>query len=328
MMSKTTRPSLVERAAGRLDLRALTASSVPFAPTANGPVSHQATAGSREAGSVTSIGDGEDVRFGASAQLDPQGKRKLDFKTYDGFRSNGKRTDVIAEPSMPELVRFNRPRLLELALVDWAAGRTRAAEEFRIVKRQLLEQAADPTRSGPHRNLIMITSARPREGRTFTALNLAISIAMDRNWEVLLIDACDNENAVASVVSKASAPGWLDLLEDPPVEVGGAILQTDIARLSLLLPGHRQDGNAEPLASANMHRLLRELSRCNPNRVVLIDAPPCLDTSDPATLARVVGQTVLVVEAHNTQQQGVEAALELLRPCENTYLVLNKSRTG
>ena len=327
-MSKATRPSLIERAAGRLDLRALTESSIPLAPAASGPVSNQATAESREAVSVTSIGDGRGAIIEASALLDRAGKRKLDFKTYDDTPLDGERVDLIAEKSLPQPVRFNRPRLHELALVDWAAGRTRAAEEFRIIKRQLLEQAADPARSGSHRNLIMITSARPREGRTFTALNLAISISMDRNWEVLLIDACDNENAVASVVPKASPPGWLDLLEDPPLGVSGAILQTDIPRLSLLLPGHRQDGNAEPLASGNMHRLLKELSRCNPNRVVLIDAPPCLDTSDPATLARVVGQTVLVVEAHTTQQQGVEAALELLRPCENTYLVLNKSRTG
>ena len=112
------------------------------------------------------------------------------------------------------------------------------------------------------------------------------------------------------------------------LEVAGAVLETDIPRLSLMLPGGPQARDAEPLASGNMQRLLEELSERDRNRVVLIDAPSCLDTSDPAMLARVVGQTVLVVEAHATQQQGVEAALDLLHPCENTYLVLNKSRTS
>jgi receptor protein-tyrosine kinase len=75
-----------------------------------------------------------------------------------------------------------------------------------------------------------------------------------------------------------------------------------------------------------MKALLRELADRYSDRIVLIDAPACLVTSDPAALARVVGQTLLVVEADVTTQQRVEAALELLRPGANTYLVLNKTR--
>jgi Mrp family chromosome partitioning ATPase len=225
-------------------------------------------------------------------------------------------------------VSFDRARLYQLALIDWAAGRTRAAEEFRIIKRQLLEHAGNPDSYGSRSNLIMITSARPGEGRTFTALNLAISVAMERNWQVLLLDACDGKNSVASIVQRTPALGWLDLVEDPALDINSAVLETDIAHLSLMLPGQRQGYAAEYLASGNMQGLLEGLSASTRNRVVLVDAPSCLDNSDPATLARVVGQTVLVVEAHATQQQGIEAALELLRPCENTHLVLNKSRTG
>jgi protein-tyrosine kinase len=303
-MIKEARLSLIERAAGRLDLRALAASPIPFAPATTKSVS-EATSFAETAGppphhEIPSDG------VGISAVIEEPPRR----------------------PAKPPSVSFDRARLRKLALVDWAAGRTRAAEEFRIIKRQLLEQAADPERCGPRCNLIMITSVRPREGRTFTALNLAISIAAERNWHVLLVDACDDENTVASVVQTASPPGWLDLVEDPTLDMAGAVLETDIPRLSVMLPGRPEGRHGEPLASGNMQRLLEELSGCNRNRVVLIDAPSCLDTSDPAMLARVVGQTVLVVEAHATQQQGVEAALELLHPCENTYLVLNKNRTS
>jgi len=303
-MIKEARLSLIERAAGRLDLRALAASPIPFAPATTKSVS-------------------EATSFAETAGPPP----------HHEFPSDGVGISAVIEepprrPAKPPSVSFDRARLRKLALVDWAAGRTRAAEEFRIIKRQLLEQAADPERCGPRCNLIMITSVRPREGRTFTALNLAISIAAERNWHVLLVDACDDENTVASVVQTASPPGWLDIVEDPTLDMAGAVLETDIPRLSVMLPGRPEGRHGEPLASGNMRRLLEELSGCNRNRVVLIDAPSCLDTSDPAMLARVVGQTVLVVEAHATQQQGVEAALELLHPCENTYLVLNKNRTS
>ena len=302
-MAKEPSLSLIERAAGRLDLRALTAGPVPFAPAITKSAFEQTSfaepAGSRIHGGVPSDGEG-------SSATPEQAPRR---------------------PGKPISASFDRPRLLELALVDWAAGRTRAAEEFRIIKRQLLEQAADPERCGPRSNLIMITSARPREGRTFTALNLAISIAMDRNWQVLLVDACDNENTVASVVQTAPPLGWLDLVEDPTLEIASAVLETDIPRLSLMLPGRRQGRSAKSLVSGNMQRLLEELSGCNRNRIILIDAPPCLDTSDPATLARVVGQTVLVVEAHHNSTARSRGSSELLRSCVNICLVLNKSRT-
>lgn len=304
-MISETRRTLIERAAGRLNLRDLAVGPVPFAPVPTEPLPGPAT-------------------FAPAALPLMEGGVRLG----DG----GKRAAAPLRPSRrlakPALVSFDRERLHKLALIDWAAGRTRAAEEFRIIKRQLLEHAANPAPYGPRSSLIMITSARPGEGRTFTAVNLAISVAMERNWEVLLLDACDGENTVASVVRSSPTLGWLDLVDDPTLDISSAVLETDIADLSLLLPGARQDYAAEPLASKNMQRLLEGLSVSNRNRIVLIDAPCCLNTSDPAALASVVGQTVLVVEAHATQQQGIEAALELLRPCENTFLVLNKSRTG
>jgi len=225
-------------------------------------------------------------------------------------------------------IRFDPSRLRAAGLVDWNTGRTQIVEEFRILKRHILQNAlSSPNDSCERpRNLIMVTSSQPGEGKTFTALNLAISIAMEPDRQVLLVDACENENSVRSLTRPAQVCGWLDLMNNPATNVGDALLTTEIPRLNLMLPGARQKHDAELLASGRMKALLRELADRYSDRIVLIDAPACLVTSDPAALARVVGQTLLVVEADVTTQQRVEAALELLRPGANTYLVLNKTR--
>jgi protein-tyrosine kinase len=298
-MAQNSRLSLIERAAARLDLRSLGDAPAPLVSTVRRDAKPAARLGEVVRPSVHRGGQG-----GVAASAPPQ--------------SNWQ----------PNSVCFDAPRLREIGLVDWERGRTRVAEEFRIIKRQLLQQPVSNAGQGQaRRNVVMITSASPREGRTFMALNLAISIAMEPHREVLLVDACDNENSIASVLRPTSGLGWLDLVTDATLSTADAALETDIPRLSVLLSGGKQRHGAELLASDKMQGLLEELSCRDPNRIILIDAPPCLASSDPSTLARVVGQTVFVVEAHTTQQQNVEAALELLRPCSSTYLVLNKCRS-
>ena len=221
---------------------------------------------------------------------------------------------------------FDPVRLQELGLVDWA-DRGQLTEEFRIIKRQLAQNVAEQ-RSGSElrQNLVMVTSAWPQEGRTFTALNLAMSIAVEPHRRALLVDACSNRSSLETSLTAAPEYGWLDVIADPERSLADVVLETDIPRLELLTSGPRQRDLVEPLASDEMHRLLLRLADSDPDRTVLIDAPPCLVSSDPAALASIVGETILVVEANRTQQQSVEAALELLRGCPHTFLVLNKAQ--
>jgi protein-tyrosine kinase len=298
-MAQNSRLSLIERAAARLDLR--------------------------------SLGD-PPVSLVSPVQRDTKPAIPFGDVARSSAHIRGQTGVTAPAPSQPDRrpnsVRFDGARLREISLVDWERGRTRVAEEFRLIKRQLLERpASNPDQGHARHNVVMITSALPREGRTFTALNLAISIAMEPHREVLLVDACDNENSIASVLPPTVGLGWLDLVTDATLNTADAALETNIPGLSVLLSGRRRRHGAELLASDKMQRLLDELSCQDPNRIILIDAPPCLASSDPSTLARVVGQTVFVVEAHTTQQQNVEAALEHLRSCSNTYLVLNKCRS-
>lgn len=302
-MAKDAKLSLIERAAARLDMRTPAAPVPPPAFTV--VVARRAAEASPFTETVLPAGRDGDPGAG------------------DGSTGSAERRVRRNSP-----ISFDPVRLRKVGLIDWAVGRARATEDFRIIKRQLLQRAVtDSDDRTVRRNLIMVTSARPREGRTFTALNLAISIAMEPDRQVLLVDACDNENSIQSIFKETTAAcGWLDLMTDPGLDIGDALLATDIPRLSVMLPGGKLRHGAELLASDRMQRLLETLADRYHDRIVLIDAPPCLVSSDPAALARVVGQTILVVEANTTQQQSLEAAMELLRPCKNTYLVLNKSR--
>ena len=212
-------------------------------------------------------------------------------------------------------------------MVDWSRARSRVAEEFRLVQRQLLSTAfSGPNAQPGFSNLVMVTSARPGEGKSFTALNLAGSIARNGDHSVLLIDADSKRDALCYPLGLAEAPGLLDLVADPRLDAGTCIVKTPIDWLSILPIGRERERSPELFASREMGRLIQAVGRRYSDRLVILDAPPCLSTSDPAVLAAIVGQVLLVVEAERTQRDEIEAALELIETCPNITLVLNKQR--
>jgi protein-tyrosine kinase len=222
---------------------------------------------------------------------------------------------------------LDRSRLLAAHVVDLAGTRTRASEELRIIKRQLLRKAfAPPPATRAAANLIMVTSARPGEGKTFTSLNLAVSIAAEPNHHVLLIDADTARQGISQAIGLDEELGLLDVLGDNERELAEVMLRTDIPNLALLPAGVARDNTPELLAGPRMATLLIEMCARYSDRLVLIDAPPCLVSSDPAALAGRVGQVIMVVEAERTQRDDVEAALEMVKDCSNVSLILNRSR--
>jgi protein-tyrosine kinase len=216
-------------------------------------------------------------------------------------------------------------RLLAAHIVNLAGARTRLSEELRIIKRQLLRKAfSSPQANRPGANLFMITSARPGEGKTFTALNLAVSIAVEPDYHVLLIDADTARQGMSETIGLDEQRGLLDVLGTNECELSEVILRTDIPNLALLPTGAERDNAAELLAGPRMGTLLNEISARYRNRIILIDAPPCLVSSDPAALAGRVGEVIMVVEAERTQRDDVEAALEMVTDCSNVSLILNR----
>jgi receptor protein-tyrosine kinase len=214
-------------------------------------------------------------------------------------------------------------------MVDWSRTRSRISEEFRLVQRQILRNAFSPPGAEPgFTNLLMVTSARPGEGKSFTAINLAGSIARQGNNQVLLVDADSKRDSICYPMGLADAPGLLDLAANPKIDPASLVIKTPIELLSILPIGRERERSPVLFSSQEMIRLIQNLGRRYADRLLVLDAPPCLSTSDPAVLAPVVGQILFVVEAERTQRGEIEASLDLLQACPTIALVLNKQQVS
>lgn len=213
-------------------------------------------------------------------------------------------------------------------MVDWSRTRSRISEEFRLVQRQILRSAFGPGAEPGFSNLLMVTSARPGEGKSFTSVNLAGSIARQGDHHVLLVDADSKRDSVCYAFGLAESRGLLDLVANPKLDPAPLIVKTPIERLSILPVGRERERSAELFSTKEMTRLIQSLGRRYADRLLILDAPPCLSTSDPAVLAPVVGQILFVVEADRTQRDEIEASLDLIQACPTITLVLNKQQVS
>ena len=220
----------------------------------------------------------------------------------------------------------DRMRLAEQGYLLPGAPITTLAEELRLVKRQLLFTARDVT--GPAGRMILVCSASPNEGKTFTAVNLAISLAAEKNVEVLLIDADFAKPDVVTRLGLTDGPGLLDAIADPALDLASCVIATDVPQLSVLPSGAKSSSDTEWLASARTPTLLAELCRADPRRILLFDSPPVLAASAASVLAGQVGQVLLVVRADRTSESDLKEAVALLDGCEHIQLVLNAAVHG
>ncbi len=222
-------------------------------------------------------------------------------------------------------VEINLTRLAALGYITPDAPRSQSADEFRVLKRPLLNNAQGKSAAPVKRaNLIMITSSMPGEGKTFTSINLALSIAMELDTTVLLVDADVARPAVLDRLGLPSSPGLLDLLTQPELEVADVLLKTNVDRLTVLPAGTHHARATELLASSGMTRLLDEMATRYSDRILVFDAPPLLLSTESRALASQVGQVVLVVEADRTTQGALQSALTMIESCPVVMTVLNK----
>lgn len=201
------------------------------------------------------------------------------------------------------------------------------AEEMRLLKRRLLGAIeARVERGDETARIVLVASGKPGEGKTFMALNLALSIAGERDHNVLLIDG---DNAKPELLSRLGvgeeSPGLLDALADPAIDPESLVLDTDVEGLALLAPGRRERRAPELLASVRTRDVLESLIAADPRRIVLIDSSPALAASSAVALAEHVGQALVVVKADATSEAELKETLDLLSPCEHLSLVLNNA---
>jgi len=251
--------------------------------------------------------------------------RSHDDLAHDDLAHDDLAHDELAEArTAPPRTLIDMGGLARAGMFDWTHGRSRISEEFRLAQRQLLRTAFSPSSEAGLSNLLMVTSARPGEGKSFTALNLAGSVALQGDHHVLLIDSDAKRDSICQALSLADAPGLLDLAADPGMDASEVILSTEIDNLSILPVGQERGRSSELFASREMTQLIQRLGRRYADRLLILDAAPCLSTSDPAALAPIVGQILFVVEAERTQRDEVEAALDLIQACPLIMLLLNK----
>jgi exopolysaccharide/PEP-CTERM locus tyrosine autokinase len=226
-----------------------------------------------------------------------------------------------------QTIELDLARMQGMGMVTPAGGRTQLLEDFRIIKRPLLQRAFAARVPGANPgNLIMVTSSLPGEGKTWCAINLAMSIAMELDHTVLLVDADVARPAVLRTLGQPNQCGLMDVLVNDKLDVADVMLRTNVDTLSILPAGTPTARSTELLASSSMSGLLREIATRYPDRIVIFDSPPLLMTSESRVLASHMGQIAMVVEAEKTTQHDVKEALRQLEGCSNVNLIYNKTR--
>lgn len=203
------------------------------------------------------------------------------------------------------------------------------AEEMRLIKRSLLLNAFGKGATAiPNGNLILVTSSQPNEGKTFCAVNLALSIATERDYTVLLVDADFAKPEVLSTLGLEGGKGLVDLITDPQLDMADCLIRTNIPNFAVLPAGRQHHLTTELLASDRMGTIVAEIAARYPDRVIIFDSPPVLASSAPAVLALHVGQVAYVVEADKTRAPQLEEGLALLSSCKHISLLLNKTQVS
>lgn len=302
--------SMIQRAVSGLDLRKLDLPPVPTdlpparpkpaaKPRGRAPVQAEAP----QAGPGYEPGEAEGQPMVFPARLDRRGAAKFPEVFYP----------------------VDRQHLRDQGMIVPEGTVTRLLEEFRIVKRQLLLQAADLRRDSGNgaSQRILVCSPHPGEGKTYCAVNLALSIAAEKESEVLLVDADFAKPSVLSALGLPSGPGLMDALTDPSADVSQFVIGTDVPGLWVLPAGNATNTDSEYLNSSRTAAVLDRLTEGAPHRIVVFDSPPALAASPAAELAKYVGQVLVIARADRTGQGALEDAVSLLSGCPNIQLLLN-----
>lgn len=237
--------------------------------------------------------------------------------------------EALARIPMPPLREMRGARhpldwegLADEGFLDPEGPPTGLSEEFRIIKRQMLAQAFGSKAKARDR-LVLVNSAHPGDGKTWTTINLALSLSAESDIDVLLIDGDFGKPSICKHLGLPDGPGFMDALVDPTLDVADLVVRTDLPSLSVLRVGRQLNNDTEVLASDRTAALLDSLVNDHPRRIVLFDSTPALAASAASELARHVGMVMLVVRADRTSDVALRDAVQLLSACPNIQAVLN-----
>lgn len=248
---------------------------------------------------------------------------RADFPGDKDLAEKSKAGPAPASGRVARILKVDPDRLRAQSMITPDGERTPIAEAFRRIKRHVLANAAKPE-AGAGTNLVMVTSPLAGEGKTFCAINLAISIAMEMDRTVLLVDADVAKPAIPAVLGLEAEKGLMDVLLERRLELADVLCKTDIDTLTILPAGTRHHRATELLASEMMRALLQEMAERYYDRIIIFDSPPLLVASEAGVLASRMGQIVVVVEAGKTTEAALKDALGRIESCKVVGLLLNK----
>jgi receptor protein-tyrosine kinase len=260
----------------------------------------------------TSHADAGDAVSAPAAAI-PARERAADDGTLPGRHSRHVEIDLAA--------------LAAAGYITPEASRAKIADEFRVIKRPIISNAHWKSGTRIERgNRVMVTSALPGEGKTFVSINLALSIALEVDSTVLLVDADVANPCIAKVMHLTGEKGLMDLLTSDRLDLADVLLKTNVDKLSVLPAGSHHPRATEMLASQAMVNLVTEMASQYPDRILIFDSPPLLVTTEARVLASHMGQIVMVVESDRTSQTTVRRALETIEMCPTVLMLLNKAK--
>ena len=309
--------SLIEQAAKRLEQLRQAGAAMPDAPVqatpAPSPVASHVPAPAPNTAPVATPTSAE-----VSAPATPRESAPSPKPAYSGP----------AATIVSKQVEINLEALSAAGIVSPTAPRSQIADQYRVIKRPLISNAMGKGSVAlENGNLIMVTSSLPGEGKSFTAINLAISIAAELDNTVMLVDADVARPSILRVLGLPPGPGLLDLLQDDRADLSKMLLRTNIDKLSILPSGTPHERATEMLASDAMTRLLAEMAKRYSDRIIVFDSPPLLLTTEARVLATHMGQIVMVIHAEKTLRADVQDALATIEACPVKMMVLNQART-
>ena len=311
-MSNTPR-SLLERAADLYDFGA--AIRAPQAAPVREPVAEPAPRPAPEPTPAVEIVGAPEPKAAA-----PVDRVVRAAETADGWQ----------RPYSNRVAEIDRVALAEAGCIVPEGPVTGIAEEFRLIKHQLLADIESRHNAADDRlRSVLIASAQPKSGKTFCAINLALSLAGERDVEVLLIDGdFPKPDALSTLGIPSDGPGMVDALADPSADPEAFVIRTDVPGLSVLPAGRKANNVPELLASDRTREVLAKLVAGDRRRIILFDSPPALMASHATVLAGHVGQALVVVRADQTTEADLRETLGLLTGCDHVSLVLNGAGLG
>ncbi len=215
-------------------------------------------------------------------------------------------------------LQITESRLAELGLRADRDQLRQQRAEYRHLKRSVLASVAENEAN----RLVLVASALEGEGKTFTATNLALSLALDPDHAVLLVDADVIQPTLSGMFGLSDRAGIMDAVLDPTLDVESLVLTTSIEGLSILPAGRAHENATEYFASVRMREVVERISSV-PNRIIVMDSLPLLLSTESTALAPSAGQVLLVVRAEGTPKPAVRQAIALLGSHPNIKLVLN-----